>query len=108
MSRCDALKREKFVVPASAGTTNAFPRSSGKRRKHAEENSLQRLIPARAGKAVNMRRVVMEAIYQCVGGLDVHQKVIVARRRRLIGEGKVESEVEKFGTSTRELKRLWR
>lgn len=50
----------------------------------------------------------MEAIYQCVGGLDVHQKVIVACRRRLIGEGKVESEVEKFGASTRELKRLGR
>jgi transposase len=48
----------------------------------------------------------MEAIYQCVAGLDVHQKVIVACRRRLIGEGQVESEVEKFGSSTRELKRL--
>jgi transposase len=53
-----------------------------------------------------MRRVVMEAIYQCVGGLDVHQKVIVACRRRLIGNGQAESEVEKFGTSTRELRRL--
>jgi transposase len=53
-----------------------------------------------------MRRVVMEAIYQSVCGLDVHQKVIVACRRRLIGEGLAESEVEKFGTSTRELKRL--
>ena len=53
-----------------------------------------------------MRRVVMEAIYQCVSGLDVHQKVVVACRRRLIGQGQVESEVEKFGTSTRELRRL--
>lgn len=53
-----------------------------------------------------MRRVVMEAIYQCVAGLDVHQKVIVACRRRLIGEGQVESEVERFGTTTRELQRL--
>jgi transposase len=50
----------------------------------------------------------MEAIYQCVGGLDVHQKVIVACRRRLIGNGQAESEVEKFGTSTRELRRLSR
>jgi transposase len=48
----------------------------------------------------------MEAIYQCVAGLDVHQKVVVACRRRLIGQGQVESEVEKFGTSTRELRRL--
>jgi len=48
----------------------------------------------------------MEAIYQCVAGLDVHRKIIVACRRRLLGEGQVESEVEKFGTSTRELRRL--
>ena len=53
-----------------------------------------------------MRRVVMEAIYQCVAGLDVHQKVIVACRRRWSGEGQVESEVERFGTTTRELQRL--
>ena len=53
-----------------------------------------------------MRRVVMEAIYQSVAGLDVHQKVIVACRRRLIDNRQAESEVEKFGTSTRELKRL--
>lgn len=53
-----------------------------------------------------MRRVVMDVIYPSVAGLDVHQKVIVACRRRLIGAGQAESEVEKFGTSTRELKRL--
>jgi hypothetical protein len=53
-----------------------------------------------------MRRVVMEAIYPCVAGLDVHQKVIVACRRRLMGAGQVESEVERFGTTTRELQRL--
>lgn len=53
-----------------------------------------------------MRRVVMEAIYECVGGLDVHQKIVVACRRRLLGGGQVESEVEKFGTTTRELRRL--
>ena len=48
----------------------------------------------------------MEVLYPKVGGLDVHQKVIVACRRRLLGESQAESEVEKFGTSTRELKRL--
>lgn len=48
----------------------------------------------------------MEVLYPCVAGLDVHQKVIVACRRRLLGESQAESEVEKFGTSTRELKRL--
>lgn len=48
----------------------------------------------------------MEVLYPQVAGLDVHQKVIVACRRRLLGEGQAESEVEKFGTSTRELQRL--
>ena len=48
----------------------------------------------------------MEVIYPRVAGLDVHQKVIVACRRRLIGGGQAESEVKKFGSSTRELKRL--
>jgi transposase len=48
----------------------------------------------------------MEALYPCVAGLDVHQRIIVACRRRLLGTSQAESEVEKFGTSTRELKRL--
>jgi hypothetical protein len=48
----------------------------------------------------------MEAIYECAGGLDGHQKVIVACRRRLIGNRQAESEVEKFGTLTRALRRL--
>ncbi len=53
-----------------------------------------------------MRRVVMEVLYHCVAGLDVHQKLIVACRRRFIDANQVESEVEKFGTTTRELQRL--
>lgn len=53
-----------------------------------------------------MRRVVMEVLYPRVAGLDVHQSVIVACRRRLLSESQAETEVEKFGTSTRELKRL--
>ena len=46
-----------------------------------------------------MRRKVMEAIYPCVAGLDVHQAVIVACRRRLLDDSQVESEVAKFGGS---------
>ena len=53
-----------------------------------------------------MRRKVMEAIYPCVAGLDVHQAVIVACRRRLLDDSQVESEVAKFGATTRELQRL--
>lgn len=53
-----------------------------------------------------MRRVIAEVLYPCVAGLDVHQAVIVACRRRFLDATQVESEVERFGTSTRELKRL--
>jgi transposase len=53
-----------------------------------------------------MRRVVMEAIYQSVAGLDVHTQTVVACRRRLIAEGQVESEVSTFGTTSRQLREL--
>ena len=42
----------------------------------------------------------MEVIHQCVGGLDVHKKTVMACRRRLLGDGQVESEVLEFRTST--------
>ncbi|MBI3950173.1 MAG: IS110 family transposase [Acidobacteria bacterium] len=48
----------------------------------------------------------MEAIYECVGGLDVHQATVMACRRRLIGQGQVEVEVQEFGTSTQSLRAL--
>jgi transposase len=48
----------------------------------------------------------MEALYPNAGGLDVHKKTVVACRRRLIGEGLVESEVERFGATLSELLKL--
>jgi transposase len=45
----------------------------------------------------------MEVIHQCVGGLDVHKKMVMACRRRLLGDGQVESEVREFGTTTLQL-----
>jgi len=53
-----------------------------------------------------MIRKVMEVIHQRVGGLDVHKKMVMACRRRLLGDGQVESEVEEFGTSTLQLSAL--
>ncbi len=50
-----------------------------------------------------MIRKVMEVIHQRVGGLDVHKKTVMACRRRLLGDGQVESEVREFGTSTLQL-----
>ena len=50
-----------------------------------------------------MIRKVMEVIHQCVGGLDVHKKMVMACRRRLLGDGQVESEVREFGTTTLQL-----
>jgi transposase len=52
------------------------------------------------------KRVVMEAIYESVAGLDVHQATVMACRRRLIGAGQAEVEVQQFGTSTRQLQAL--
>lgn len=45
----------------------------------------------------------MEVLYQCVCGLDVHKKTVVACRRRLGRGGKVEKAVKTFGTTTSEL-----
>lgn len=47
-----------------------------------------------------MIRKVMEVIHQSVGGLEVHKKTVMACRRRMLGDGQVESEVREFGTST--------
>ena len=53
-----------------------------------------------------MIRKVMDAIYQSVGGLDVHQATVVACRRRLIGNGQVELEVKVFKTTSADLRQL--
>lgn len=53
-----------------------------------------------------MIRKVMDAIYQNVGGLDIHQNTVVACRRRLIGNGQAEMEVKTFQTTTAELREL--
>ena len=46
----------------------------------------------------------MDAIYERVGGLDVHKKSVVACRRRLTSSGRrVEKEVATFGTTTPQL-----
>lgn len=45
----------------------------------------------------------MEVIYRCVSGLDVHKKTVVACRRRLLENGKVEKEVKTFATTTASL-----
>jgi transposase len=53
-----------------------------------------------------MIRKVMEAIYPCVAGLDVHQGTVVAARRRLIAEGQAELEVKTFQTTSAALREL--
>jgi len=53
-----------------------------------------------------MIRKVMAAIYQSVGGLDVHQETVVACRRRLISDGQAELEVQTFQTTSGELRAL--
>lgn len=53
-----------------------------------------------------MIRKVMEVIHQCAAGLDVHKKMVMACRRRLLSDGQVESEVEEFGTTTAQLHKV--
>lgn len=53
-----------------------------------------------------MIRKVMEVMHPSVGGLDVHKQMVMACRRRLLGDGQVESEVSEFGTSTARLREL--
>jgi len=53
-----------------------------------------------------MIRKVMEVIYQCVAGLDVHKETVVACRRRLIGNWQVELEIETFRTTSAGLRAL--
>jgi transposase len=45
----------------------------------------------------------MDAIYERVGGLDVHKKSVVACRRRITSRGRVHKEVARFGTTTAQL-----
>jgi len=52
------------------------------------------------------KRVIMEALYECAAGLDVHLATVMACRRRLMGQGQVEVEVREFGTTTGELRGL--
>lgn len=53
-----------------------------------------------------MIRKVMDAIYQTVAGLDVHQASMVACRRRLIASGQAELEVKTFNTTSAQLRAL--
>lgn len=53
-----------------------------------------------------MIRKVMDAIHQCVAGLDVHQETVVACRRRLIGAGQAELEIKTFKTTSADLREL--
>src|SRR5207248_2508389 len=49
------------------------------------------------------RRTLMDIVYRCCAGLDVHKKTVVACVRRLSESGKVRKEVRTFGTMTADL-----
>jgi len=53
-----------------------------------------------------MIRKVMEVIHHSVGGLDVHKKMVMACRRRLVDEVHAEVEIERFKTTTAGLREL--
>jgi transposase len=49
---------------------------------------------------------MFEILHRVVGGLDVHKKIILACRRRVLENGKIEKEVERFGTYKAEMERM--
>jgi len=49
---------------------------------------------------------VMEAMFRCCAGLDVHSKTVAACVRRIDDQGKIHAEVRTFGTMTRDLMAL--
>lgn len=53
-----------------------------------------------------MIRKLIEAIHHSVGGLDVHKKMVMACRRRLVDEVHVELEIKRFKTTTAGLREL--
>lgn len=53
-----------------------------------------------------MIRKIMEVIYPVVAGLDVHQKMVMACRRRLINHTQAELEVREFKTTSSALREL--
>ncbi|MCI0664705.1 MAG: IS110 family transposase, partial [Acidobacteria bacterium] len=83
------------VAPASAGST--------RRRISSLVLTPASLVQKRS---ISMIRKVMEVIYQCVAGLDVHKETVVACRRRLIGNWQVELEIETFRTTSAGLRAL--
>lgn len=48
----------------------------------------------------------MDVILQVVAGLDIGKKLILACRRRIDSSRRVSKEIERFGTTTKELRRL--
>lgn len=46
---------------------------------------------------------MMEAVFRCVAGFDVHSKTIAVCVRRIEGGGNVHKEIRSFGTMTRDL-----
>jgi transposase len=49
---------------------------------------------------------VFEILHRVVGGLDVHKKIILACRRRILESGEIEKEVGRFGTYKVEIERM--
>ena len=48
----------------------------------------------------------METLFQCVAGLDIHKRTILACVRRVSPTGSVEEEIRTYGAMTRDLKQL--
>ncbi len=70
---------------------------------HAWQTELPFDVPQTCGPIFVSEEVAMDTIFNCVAGLDIHKKTILACIRSLNKQGKVSEEVKTFGTMTRDL-----
>src|SRR5689334_2989619 len=50
--------------------------------------------------------IPLDIIIPCCAGLDIHKKFLIACRRRLLADGRTQSETRRFSTMTRDLEAL--
>jgi transposase len=84
------------LVPDIAAYPKLLPPAVGE---HAEQ--IAPLLDVFSGGV--SRRVLMDIVYSCCAGLDLHKKTVVACVRRQPAGGKLHKEVRTFGTMTADL-----
>jgi transposase len=70
---------------------------------HAWQTECTFDVPQSAAPVFVSQEVAMDTVFNCVAGLDIHKKTILACIRSVNKQGKVSEQVRTFGTMTRDL-----